>query len=474
MAVARDAGVFARKDTQTLVAETGEEGHQLKKAVGALDLTAIGIGAIIGTGIFVVIGAGVAEAGPAVILGFVLAGVTCLFSALSYAELASSIPVSGSAYTYAYATLGELVAWIIGWDLILEYGVAVSAVAVGWGGNFNAFLDATFGFELPASISQPPGEGGTFNIPAVAIVLGVTWLLCVGVRESAKANNVMVVVKLGVLALFIAIGATAITSDNYTPFAPEGFGGVVTAASLIFFAYIGFDAVSTGSEEARDPKRDLPLAICGSLIIATVVYILTSIVAVGLVPAELLADSEAPLADAMNEGAGISWAASMIAFGAVVAITSVILTILYGQTRIMFAMSRDGLVPQRLADVNPRTGTPVRLTLGFGILIAILAGLVPLTEIVELINIGTLFAFVLVNIGVIILRRTRPDMERPFRVPFVPVFPIIGIGLCLYLMVDLPGTTWVRFVGWMVLGLAIYAAYGYRHSRLRGAPGPLR
>jgi APA family basic amino acid/polyamine antiporter len=352
--------------------------------------------------------------------------------------------------------------------------VAVAAVAVGWGGNFNAFLDATFGFELPDSISQPPGEGGTFNIPAVAIVMGVTWLLCVGVRESARANNVMVVVKLAVLVLFIAIGATAISSDNYTPFAPEGFGGVVSAASLIFFAYIGFDAVSTGSEEARNPKRDLPLAICGSLVIATVVYILTSIVAVGLVPADLLGASEAPLADAMNEGAGISWAASMIAFGAVVAITSVILTILYGQTRIMFAMSRDGLVPQGLADVNPRTGTPVRLTLGFGVFIAILAGLVPLTEIVELINIGTLFAFVLVNIGVIILRRTRPDMERPFRVPLVPVFPIIGIGLCLYLMVDLPGTTWVRFVGWMSLGLLIYAAYGYRNSRLRGAFEALR
>jgi APA family basic amino acid/polyamine antiporter len=270
-----------------------------------------------------------------------------------------------------------------------------------------------------------------------------------------------------VLALFIVIGASAIESGNYTPFAPQGSDGVVTAATVIFFAYIGFDAVSTGSEEARNPKRDLPLAICGSLVIATIVYILVSVVAVGMLPADQLQASDAPLAQAMEEGAGISWAASLIAFGALVAITSVILTILYGQTRIMFAMARDGLVTERLAEVNPRTGTPARLTIIFGVLIAILAALVPLEEIVKLVNIGTLFAFMLVNIGVIILRRTEPEMERPFKVPFVPVFPIIGIILCGYLMYKLPGETWIRFVVWMAAGLLIYAFYGYRNSRLR-------
>jgi APA family basic amino acid/polyamine antiporter len=464
-------GPFAIKRTDALVQDTGEEGASLKRSVGAVDLAALGVGAIIGTGIFVVVGAGVAEAGPAVILAFVLAGVTCFFSALCYSELASSIPVSGSAYTYAYATLGELVAWIIGWDLILEYGVSVAAVAVGWGANFNEFTDNTFGFTLPDSIAQPPGEGGVVNVPAVVIVLAITLLLVRGTRESARINSVMVVIKLAVLAFFIVTAATIFSSDNVTQdFAPNGFDGVVSAASLIFFAYIGFDAISTGSEEARNPARDLPLAIMGALLACTVIYILTSVTAVGALPAAQLAESEAPLAEALDTGAGIDWAASVLALGAVVAITSVILSILYGQTRIMFAMARDGLVPRRLARVSPRTGTPVTLTLVFGIGIAILAALVPLQEIVELVNIGTLFAFFLVNVGVIILRRTRPDMPRPFKVPFVPVFPVIGALLCVYLMTRLPGSTWARFAIWLALGLLIYAFYGYRNSRLRHEP----
>jgi APA family basic amino acid/polyamine antiporter len=449
--------------------ETHEEGHTLIRAVGPVGLTAMGVGAIIGTGIFVVIGEGAAIAGPAVALSFVLAAVTCLFSALSYAELASSVPVSGSAYTYSYATLGELVAFIIGWDLILEYGVSVAAVAVGWGGNLNVFLDSAFGFALPEAIANPPEDGGRFNLPAVLIVLAVTALLVRGTRESAGANLVMVAVKLGVLTFFIIAAAMSFDADNLHPFTPSGSGSIVTAAGLIFFAYIGFDAVSTASEESKNPARDLPIAIIGSLVISTIFYILVSLGAIGLVPAEALGESEAPLADALQDGAGLDWAAAVLALGALIAITSVLLVILYGQTRIFFAMCRDGLFPMSLAAVHPRYGTPARLTMGFGFFIALLAAFVPLGAIVELVNIGTLFAFVLVNIGVIVLRRTKPDMPRPFKVPFSPVFPLIGIGFCVWLMSDLPGTTWVRFVVWMAIGLLIYGLYSHKHSRLRNA-----
>ena len=413
------------------------------------------------------IGEGAAIAGPAVILSFGLAALACVFSALSYAELASSIPVSGSAYTYTYATLGEIVAWIIGWDLILEYGVSVAAVAVGWGGNFNEFLENAFGVALPAAISAAPSEGGIFNLPAVIIVLVITWLLVIGVRESAQANFVMVIIKLVVLVFFIIAAATSINTDHFTPFAPAGFDGVVTAAAIIFFAYIGFDAVSTGSEEAKNPSKDLPLAIIGSLVIATIFYILASLGAVGLLPADQLGASDAPLAEALDTGAGLSWAAAILAAGAVVAITSVMLVILYGQTRIFFAMCRDGLLPERLADIHKRYGTPAKLTIGLGVLIAILAAVVPLTEIVKLVNIGTLFAFVLVNVGVIVLRRTRPEMPRPFKVPLSPVLPILGIAFAVFLMTDLPLSTWVRFVIWLVVGIVIYLVYGYSHSRLR-------
>jgi basic amino acid/polyamine antiporter, APA family len=459
--------LFHIRPVGSLVEETHETGHELKRAVSSWQLTAMGVGAIIGTGIFVVIGEGAAIAGPAVILSFALAALACVFSALSYAELASSIPVSGSAYTYTYATLGEIVAWIIGWDLILEYGVSVAAVAVGWGGNFNEFLENAFGVALPAAISAAPSEGGIFNLPAVIIVLVITWLLVIGVRESAQANFVMVIIKLVVLVFFIIAAATSINTDHFTPFAPAGFDGVVTAAAIIFFAYIGFDAVSTGSEEAKNPSKDLPLAIIGSLVIATIFYILASLGAVGLLPADQLGASDAPLAEALDTGAGLSWAAAILAAGAVVAITSVMLVILYGQTRIFFAMCRDGLLPERLADIHKRYGTPAKLTIGLGVLIAILAAVVPLTEIVKLVNIGTLFAFVLVNVGVIVLRRTRPEMPRPFKVPLSPVLPILGIAFAVFLMTDLPLSTWVRFVIWLAVGIVIYLLYGYSHSRLR-------
>jgi APA family basic amino acid/polyamine antiporter len=463
----RKAGIFAVRDVGDLVTETSEEGHGLKKAVSATQLTAMGVGAIIGTGIFVVIGEGSGIAGPAVIVSFMLAAVACTFSALSYAELASSIPVSGSAYTYTYATLGEIVAWIIGWDLILEYGVSVAAIAVGWGGNLNAFLDAAFGFALPDSIAKSPEAGGIFNLPAVFVVLAITLLLVRGVTESARVNLVMVAIKLVILLFFIVVAFANFGTKNFTPFAPAGVDGITSAAAVIFFAYIGFDAVSTGSEEARRPERDLPLAIIGSLVICTVFYVLTAVGAIGIATPAQMKGSDAPLATALDEGAGIGWAAAILALGAVIAITSVVLVILYGQTRIFFAMCRDGLLPERLAAVNQRYGTPARLTIGLGVLIAILAALVPLGAIVKLVNIGTLFAFVLVNIGVLILRRTKPDMPRPYRVPWSPLLPILGVVFALYLMSDLPLTTWIRFFVWLAAGLIIYAVYGYRHSRVR-------
>jgi APA family basic amino acid/polyamine antiporter len=458
---------FATKPADDLVRDAEERGTSLRRVVGLLDLSALGLGALIGTGIFVIIGEAIGKSGPAIILAFVLAGVTCAFSALSYAELASTIPVSGSAYTYAYATLGELVAWIIGWDLILEYGVAVAAVAVGWGGYLNELLDSLFGFRLPDSISQPPGEGGVVNLPAVFLVLAVAGVLIAGVRESARTNTIMVVTKVVVLILFIVLAFSAFDSGNLKPFAPEGAGGVVSAASLIFFAYIGFDAISTSGEETRKPQRDLPIAILGSLAIATILYVLVGLAAVGALPFKELNGSEAPLADVLDKGAGISWGATLISIGALIAITSVVLTVLYGQTRIMFAMSRDGLVPQRMARLHETRRTPVFTTALFAGLIAIVAALVPLSEIAELVNIGTLFAFFLVNVGVMVLRRTRPDLERGFRVPAVHVCAPIGALLCVYLMAELPVVTWLRFGIWLLIGLAIYAVYGRTHSRLR-------
>jgi APA family basic amino acid/polyamine antiporter len=456
-------GLFTRKPTGSAGDATSEQG--LSRSVGTLDLTALGLGAIIGTGIFVIIGEAIGDSGPAIILSFLLAGVTCVFSALSYAELASTIPVSGSAYTYAYATMGELLAWIIGWDLILEYGVSVAAVAVGWGGYLQNLLDSVFGISLPDAIAQPPGEGGTINLPAVVLVLAITALLVAGVRESARANTVMVILKLAILLFFIVVGVTAFNGDNFSPFAPHGTSGVVDAAALIFFAYIGFDAVSTSGEESRRPARDLPIAIVGSLVIATVLYILVAIVATGLAPADKLADSEAPLTEAMQAG-GFGWSANILSIGALIAITSVVLTILYGQTRITFAMCRDGLLPRSLGTLNRRK-TPARITLLFGLFVAALSAVVPLSEIAKLVNIGTLFAFLIVNIGIIVLRRTQPDLERGFRVPFVPVLPLIGAALCIYLMTRLELVTWERFIAWLLAGLVIYFLYSRRHSLLR-------
>ena len=439
----------------------------LRRALGTLDLTAFGVGTIIGTGIFVIIGEGIADSGPGIIISFLIAGVTCVFSALAYAELSSAIPVAGSAYTYAYAAFGELIAFVIGWDLLLEYGVAVAAVAVGWGGYLAEVLSSVFSVDLPAAIVKPPGDGGTVNVPAVALVCAVAALLITGVRETARSNSVMVVLKVGVLLLFIVLGVTAISADNFEPFAPNGFDGIVDAAALIFFAYIGFDAISTAGEEAERPERTLPIAIISALAIATVLYIAVSVVVVGLVPSDQLAGDPAPLATALTEGAGLTWGADLISIGALIAITSVVLTLLFGQTRIAWSMCRDRLLPERLAAIWERTKTPALLTVALASISIVLAAFVPLGEIAELVNIGTLFAFFIVNIGIIVLRRTQPDLERGFRVPLVPLFPLLGAAMCVFLMTYLSGATWLRFGIWMAVGLVVYAAYGYRRSRLR-------
>ena len=459
-------GLFSKKSLTDLHAEA--EGGLLRRSLGPWNLTALGIGSIIGTGIFVLTGTAASQnAGPALVLSMIISAAGCAFSGLCYAEFSSMVPVAGSAYTYAYATIGEFVAWIIGWDLILEYGVSVAAVAVGWGGYLKSLLDSLFGITIPESIAGPPGDGGTANLPAVFLVLAVSALLIYGVRESARTNTFMVITKVAILIFFVVVGVGSINGDNFSPWAPHGFNGTVDAAALIFFAYIGFDAISTSGEEAENPSRDLPFAIIGALLICTLLYILVAVVTVGLAPADKLAGSDAPLATALKAGAGIGdWAADILSVGALIAITSVTLTVLYGQTRIMFAMSRDGLVPRWVGRLSARR-TPALITAVFGILVATIAAFVPLSEIAKLVNIGTLFAFLIVNVGVIVLRRTAPDMERSFRVPMVPWFPIIGGALCIYLMTKLELVTWLRFFGWLAAGLIIYFVYGRTHSKLQ-------
>jgi APA family basic amino acid/polyamine antiporter len=460
-------GLFATRDVSSLITETEETGHELKRSVSGMSLMAMGIGAIIGTGIFVVIGDGVGKAGPAVILSFVLAAVACTFSALSYAELASSIPVSGSAYTYSYATLGELVAWIIGWDLILEYGVSVAAVAVGWGEYLNELLNGTIGVTIPAALSSAPGEGnGIINLPALIVVLLAMVFLLGGARESARANTIMVCVKIAALVLFCSIGFMGFKSGNYADFMPLGMAGVSAAGATLFFSYIGFDAASTAGEEAKNPKRDLPRAIMLSLIIVTALYVLVAAVAVGAWNWKKFDGSEATLAAIMNDVSGQTFWGTLLALGAVISIASVVLTVLYGQTRILFAMSRDGLVPKALGKVHPKTGAPRLNTVIVSLFCGVLAALIPLGKLVDATSIGTLFAFGLVNIAVVILRYRRPELERTFKVPFGPVLPVLGFLFCAYNMFSLDTVTWVVFGCWMAAGLVFYFLYGYRRSRL--------
>jgi APA family basic amino acid/polyamine antiporter len=441
-------------------------GAELKRSLSLAQLTMLSIGATLGSGIFVILDEAVPVAGPAVVLSFALAGVTALFSALSYAELAGMIPMSGSSYSYSYATLGELVAWVCGWCLILEYGVSVASVAVGWGQYLNTLLGLTIGVTIPDSLSQPPGAGGVINVPAIVVVLLAMVLLLGGAKESARVNALMVVVKVATLALFCVVAFTAVRAANFTPFLPMGLAGLSAGGAKVFFSYIGFDAASTAGEEAKNPQRDLPRAILLSLGIVTVLYCVVALAAVGALPWQKFEHTEAPLADIVSTVLGSPLWSAVLALGAIVAISSVVLTVLYGQTRILFAMARDGLVPKALAKVHPRTGTPRVNTVVVSAFVALLAGLIPLGKLADATSIGTLFAFGLVNVAVLLLRKRRPEAQRGFRVPFAPLTPLLGVACCGYLMFSLDLGTWLVFGGWMLLGLACYFGYGIRHSRM--------
>ena len=446
-------------------------GTGLRRCLSALDLTLLGIGAIIGAGIFVLTGiAAATKAGPAIMLSFVVAGLACAFTALSYAELAAMIGGCGSAYGYTYASMGELVAWIIGWDLILEYGVATAAVAIGWSGYMNNALTA-MGLPIPNVLLKAPAAGGVINLPAASIVLVLSLLLAIGVRQSARFNAAMVAIKLGAIGLFVLVALLNVQPANWRPFLPFGWEGVMQGAALIFFAYIGFDAVSTAAEEARRPSRDLPVGILASLAVCTVIYIVVSALLTGIVPYASL-NVPSPVADALLR-LGHRWASAFIAAGAIAGLTTVMLVLYYGLTRLFLAMARDGLLPPVFNTIHPDTHTPVRIILLCGVLIAAVAGLTPISDVAELVNIGTLAAFVLVCGVVIVLRRMRPEVSRPFRTPFSPVVPLLGIVFCLYLMLSLPAVTWWRFVIWLGIGLVIYFTYSRRHSLLE-APQPRR
>jgi APA family basic amino acid/polyamine antiporter len=511
------SGLFAKKSVADFEADVAQRGG-LRRTLGKWHLTALGVGATIGAGIFATTGTAIVGdaarpgAGPAVIFSFVLTAVACGFAALCYAEFAAMVPVSGSAYTYAYASLGEFIAWIIGWDLIIEYAVGNIGVAIGWSGYFRELLNH-FGLDLPAWLATDyrsahdafvqvgSAAAGTvdattsylaaawsgaphilglpfiINLPAVAVVLLITVILVIGIKESANANNAMVILKVGIILFFIAVGAFLIHPTNWTNpatggFAPNGVRGISAAAAIIFFAYIGFDAVSTAAEETKDAARDMPFGIVMSLAITTVLYIAISIVMTGIAPWQKLGTPE-PMITALQFANGppalLNFSRLIIALGAVVAMGSVLLVFQLGQPRIFFSMSRDGLLPQFFAKVHPKYKTPYIGTILTGIFVAFFAAFANIAEVVDLTNIGTLFAFVLVSAGVIVLRRTDPARPRPFRVPWVPWTPLISIVACVYLMIELPTITWIRFAIWLVIGLVLYFMYGYAHSALRRA-----
>ncbi|MEV6769852.1 amino acid permease [Nocardia sp. NPDC051030] len=436
--------------------------------MGLISLIALSVGATLGTGIFVVLGEAAPLAGPAVVISFVVAALAALFSALSYAELAGAVPVSGSAYSYTYATLGEIVAWVCGWCLLLEYGVSVAAVAVGWGAYLNEFLGSTIGWRIPDALSSAPSDGGTINLPAAVVVLIATLVLLDGIRESARVTTITTMIKIAVLIFFVVVAVTAFNSDNLHPFAPAGVAGITSAASMVFFSFIGFDAASTAGEEAKNPQRDLPRAIIISLGIVTLVYVLVALTAVGAVGVDDVSSSGASLATVLETVTGKGWPATILAAGAVVAIASVVLTVLYGQTRILVAMSRDGLMPKMLSRVGAKR-VPTTNILIVGGVVAVLSALIPLGELVNATNIGTLVSFGLVNIGVLVLRRTKPDLPRTFRT-LVPLVPVLGVGMCVYLLAHLPGVTWLAFALWSAVGLVVYFGYGRRRSALNKAP----
>nr|WP_235215392.1 amino acid permease [Phaeacidiphilus oryzae] len=485
-------GLFRTKSVEQSIRDTDEPKHRLKKTLSWLDLIVFGVGVVIGTGIFVLTGTAAKNyAGPAVVLSFVVAGIVCALAALCYAEFASTVPVAGSAYTFSYASIGELPAWIIGWDLILELALGASVVAVGWSGYVQSLL-ASAGVKLPAVIAggNGTGHGFSFDILAAALVLLLTVVLVFGMQLSARVTSVIVGVKVAVVLMVIIAGLFFIDTGNYHPFippsqptpnaggsgqsllswmagfSPSTFGvmGIFTAASVVFFAFIGFDIVATAAEETRRPQRDLPIGILGSLTVCTILYVAVSFVVTGMQKYTQLSDS-APLADAFKAVGQGAWA-DVISVGAVAGLTSVTMILLLGQSRVFFAMSRDGLLPKAFSDVHPRFRTPWKSTVLMGVICAIVAGLVPLEELSKLVNIGTLFAFVLVSVGVMVLRRTRPDLPRAFRTPWVPVIPILSVLACLWLMLNLTVTTWERFVIWLIIGFAVYFGYGHRRSRV--------
>jgi APA family basic amino acid/polyamine antiporter len=490
-------GLWATKSISVLRAEAEETGERsLNRSLGALNLTTLGIGAIIGAGIFVLTGVAAARfAGPAVPLSFVAAGVACAFAGLCYAEMASAVPVAGSAYTYSYATMGEFIAWIIGWDLILEYSLGAATVGVGWAGYFTSLMDF-LGQHIPTHFAAAPlsyctaadvasriggcvqagfgTTGAVLNIPAMAIVLLMTVVLTIGIEESAKVNNIIVLLKILVVLLFIAFGVRFVNPDNWKPFVPDNLGsfghfgvsGIFRGAGLVFFAYIGFDAVSTAAQEARNPQKDMPKGILGSLIICTVLYIVVSAVLTGMVHYTKL-DVANPVAFAVEQVSQLHWLVPIITLGAVLGLGSVVLVMLLGQSRVFYSMSRDGLMGRWAGKVHPRFRTPYLSTIWVGVIVAIIAGIFPIQILGEMVNIGTLLAFVLVCAGVWILRSKRPDLERPFRTPWVPVVPIAGIISCVLLMATLPGATWERLGVWLIIGLVIYFFYSRHNSVLQ-------
>ena len=463
--------LFRTKDIDAMLDTAEHDG--LRKILGPLDLVMMGIGAIIGTGIFVLTGTGALTAGPALSVSFIIAAMACGFAALCYAEFASAIPVSGSIYTYSYATLGEIVAWMIGWDLLLEYGLATSAVSVGWSGYFQSLLGG-FGIRLPDALTAAPGSvpGVTtfFNLPAMVIMLLITSVVAYGVKESTRLNNVMVAIKISVVLLFIAVGIWHVQPANWHPFAPFGATGIFNAAALVFFAFIGFDAVTSAAEEVRNPRHDLPIGIIGSLAVCTILYVVVAAIMTGIVPYQKFAGVDHPVSLALQY-AGQNWVAGFVDLGAILGMTTVILVMTYGQTRIVFAMSRDGLLPERLSSVHPVHATPYFATWTVGLIFAAIAGFVPLAVLAELINIGTLAAFTLISLAVLVLRRTRPDLKRGFHCPWVPVIPLLSVLFCLFLMAHLQMTTWIAFLIWLVLGLIVYFTYSRRNAVLHGSPG---